>query len=1028
MAGSKRRASRSPERDTNSTDTPSSYTLSADEKVWLNDHYATFKSKLAHRGTTQKENAKGWVFGELVQVFMSQHDSNASLKSKIGRAVYVYYKDRKVRAKDLWAKDNKEAIDNAIAEDVNPNESDEIPLNKFHRVSWDLYNALQPDERTLWEQRAEEECRLASAASAAPLTGKAKQEYEGKFLTRVNMLLKEGERKAGIYCCVYVAIEKAKESDEGNVEEDDDIMGEAAEVEEKAQDTYMQINSLHSPGIGAIKHSDAYKDGSVGFGEFLRENLGKIIMPKSPGPAIIPDKKGYPLVPAGYKDFALGEKRDLARTALNAHWQIGGGQGSVPWTWIENETHGTLHDWVEKSSMPKARLADPSKFNMAECDTWLEWLSDPTHKFQFRQVYASKNHVFPDPSVIASRDTVRRGNISVVLVKFSGRYDKPQTTSPIKYLAPSYKYMHYLREMTIQNPSPAIDKGETDTYLGWLKELEDDEPDVYGLVRALITSANRLERFAPTKATTEIWLDDNNKPRRVPFALPQSPPSDTDCSTFKTTFWTHRCYYGLLTGGPIESTTAFIGGWLDSQRTGPLYDADTKTYRAGKEGFAWIIRLLIKMTANVAAAVGKIEPPVEAPEGYDLARMGTADWKACLRWMKEWQELIDKAAQLAALTAPRLPPAVSRSDLAARAPPENETTQANSVTTKKTRSRKAKGDAVASASGLDDTDVDNTQPDSGANAEAKQGAPGRKKRRTAAPKDLLGVPTRPSIDFNDRVSLFGSLPKLLAVAPFDGSPQQLSDEIRSFFDDSEGVFSRHNKAHEQYADLYDIDMLDQARTRVGSIDADVKPLLQVVLKHRGMWLKAESVWSEAASIFGDFRRLHKSGARLIQAIMKIQKARSGPATKTLSQQLPKVKAYTRAHKCLIKEFKMYESLSVQWANHLHDQWESIPLTATAAELTPLVVAIWDWHNDYRNVKQNRRAERKEIWNRYRTTDYIPALKACWYIFGCPTDEALDHVAEVRVQAIPRAKSFINWEDEDEESGDNGEYFSMPNYS
>ncbi|KAG9084191.1 hypothetical protein FS749_005417 [Ceratobasidium sp. UAMH 11750] len=733
MAGSKRRASRSPERDTNSTDTPLSYTLSADEKTWLEGHYTTFKLKIANRGTTRKENAKGWVSSELVQVFISAHNSGTGLKTQIAHAVYVYYsnkwrddpdnprsgkEDRKVRAKDLWAKHNKATVDEAIAEDVNHDEPDELPLNRFQRVSWDLYNALEPEEHTHWEQRAEEERRLASAAAAAPLTGKAKQEYEEKYLTRVNLLIKEGERKAGIYCCVYIAVEKAKEPSDGSTEEDDEMRG-TTETEEKTQDTYMQINSLHSPGIGAIKNSDAYKDGAVGFGEFLRENLGKIIMPKCPGPAIIPDENGYPLVPAGYQDFALGEKRDLFRTSLNAHWQIGGGQGSVPWTWIEQETHGTLHDWVEKSSMPTARLADPSKLNMVECDTWLEWLSVPTHKFQFRQVYASKTHVFPDPSVIASRETVRRGNISVILVKFNGRYDKPQTTSPIKYPVGSYKYMHYLRELTVQAPSPAIDKDETDTYLGWLKELENDDPDVYDLVRALITSANKLERFAPTKATTEIWLDNSNKPRRVPFALPQSPPSDTDCSTFKTTFWAHRCYYGLLAGGPIESTIAFIGGWLDSQRTGGLYDADTKTYRAGKEGFAWIVRLLIKMTANVAASIGKIEPPVEAPEDYDLTRMGTADWKSCLRWMKEWRELFEKAAQLAALTAPKLPPAVSRSDLAARAPLENETTQANSVATKKTRSRKAKGAVVTSASGSNDADVDNMQPDSGTNTEGR---------------------------------------------------------------------------------------------------------------------------------------------------------------------------------------------------------------------------------------------------------------------------------------------------------------------
>lgn len=81
-------------------------------------------------------------------------------------------------------------------------------------------------------------------------------------------------------------------------------------------------------------------------------------------------------------------------------------------------------------------------------------------------------------------------------------------------------------------------------------------------------------------------------------------------------------------------------------RTGTIHHSKSQTFFGGKWGIAWVIRALILVLVNAAAASGKLKPPVPAPEGYDLERMGPSDLKRTVSWLAEWLGLLESACDV----------------------------------------------------------------------------------------------------------------------------------------------------------------------------------------------------------------------------------------------------------------------------------------------------------------------------------------------------------------------------------------------
>ncbi|EUC58246.1 hypothetical protein RSOL_241260, partial [Rhizoctonia solani AG-3 Rhs1AP] len=983
------------------------YKLSDEHKEWLGDYYPSFKSHIAPRGTTRRPNAKAWVVGTLAPVFITEfHPSLAGAERdekmiKVADSIYVYYsnqwkldpsRDRgdgeeqiRISAENLWAKANPNIVNEALVEHAKEH-PDLAGLVGTHRsVVCQFFKALPADEQAQWQTQAQTEREMQALAAKEELTGDAKKLFSDRFLVRVFKLLKEGEVKAGIHSYAHIATEKEK----------------IIELEgDQADGVTLLINSVLSPGMTGFKDTTEYRDAANQFGEYIRENLNKPVVDQAPPVAVVPSKDGFPEVPTNYSEQSLRDVRAMVRTSIGANWQIAGGNGAVAWTEIAKSIEEGLDDWVEVDRMPKdARFIDPGDMTIDECRSWLSHLSlrqtegsDESTHFQFRQVYTCARHEFPEYTEVIGREKARRSNSDVHLVRLRGYYRKPNTFGAIKYPESTWRYVRYLRSLTRLAPTPVIDKQETSIYLNWFRGLETDDAEVFNLIRAIITSVNKLERYAPLNAETELWTDPDGKSLKVPLAIPQSPPIEKDIEVFTQRFWAHRSLFGLLEGFE-EGEFGFFCRWQELQRTGTLYDPVTKTFRGGKLGIAWPMRGLLKVTANIGATLGKIEPPKEAPADYNLGGPRQEDWKTCVKMLGEWRELLDKAVSNLSVILP------DKSRLSALVTlPKAEAP--------KPRKRKAKN---VKHGGVKDSDIEDSDGKRSTVSSSKR----RKKDQST---DLLLVPHRESVDFTTRLSIFGPRPPLSPVQRFDGSLQELLLELSGFNSRCKKYITCYNDAGAAAGDLYDATLLYQVRARIHDKDSEVRPLFESVLKQRGGWLKAESLWPKVESLFREGRQTLQEGVVLQRAIETNTVERESPAVRRIKQQLPELLACCWAVKCIVRRFSRLYSLSVFWANHLKDAWESIPMTAGTADLILLVAGIRDWQQDCHRVLRHCIEEEQEVWEEYEMKRHgVPDLVECWYTFGCPTDGALSPVAIGRVQDVLKSISFIEEDSEQQDA-------------
>ncbi|CAE6430765.1 unnamed protein product [Rhizoctonia solani] len=547
-------------------------------------------------------------------------------------------------------------------------------------------------------------------------------------------------------------------------------------------------------------------------------------------------------------------------------------------------------------------------------------------------------------------------------------------------------------------PTPVIDKNETSVYLGWFRGLETDDAEVFNLVRAVITVTNKLERYAPINAENELWFDPDGEPLSVPLVIPQSPPVDNDVEVFTRRFWAHRTLFGRVDGSEEEGSFSFFGKWHESQSEGPLYDHVTKTYRGGKLGIAWNTRGLLKVTANIGAALGKIEPPKEAPADYNLGGPRIEDWNKCVHWLREWREHVDKAVANLSLIIPDRTRSVALATLPTSVPPKP----------RKRAAPKGKQNSRGSDKG---SDIEEDGGDHGSSPPAKR-AKRANTRKNVSPSNLLLVPDRATVDFSTRNSIFGPKPPTGPVQRFNGTLQALSTAISAFNSRCKRFVTRYNEVPADGCDPYDPTLLSQVRARIHDKYSGVRPLFESVLKQRGNWLKAETLWSRVEPLFREGRQILKEGLVLQRAIDKDTKGHIGPAANRGTHQLAELTAFCWAVKCIVRRFSRFFSLSLCWANYLKDEWESIPMTATAPDLVSLVAAIRDWHNDYRTLLQKCIQDEEDAWKEHELKRHnVPNLNNCWYTFGCPTDGALSPLAITLVEGISSSKSFVEIEED-----------------
>ncbi|KAB5590132.1 hypothetical protein CTheo_6419 [Ceratobasidium theobromae] len=487
------------------------------------------------------------------------------------------------------------------------------------------------------------------AEAAGPLTGEVQEQYYDKFLHKLHSLAKEGEKTAGIVLSVHIAYHKSTSSN---------ISG-------------LSIDFFCSKQISDYKKTRDHTDSAMSFAAYLQEEMDAPIVGQPPEPAIVPDQKDHncPIIPAIDSNICVPLAHRLVRSAITAYWctyfglllsncadtvaDDAGGISPVLWAEIKDSIKSEDYKWIEKEQLPdasKALFKEPGQLKLSECLEWLVHLSKrqngapATERFQFQQVYASTS---PPPSwscALQPSPQIQRGKHQVYLLHYEGCINQSQVAAGIPYHKSTWEWLahldgegslsqhwHGLPSCLLQEVcEPLIGNWEMDV----IKEVFcvcDDE--VLNKVERLVQLVNKAKKYVPAMTPSGLWSEINSEVRPLPLLFPQTSPLNSNSIQYLLTFWMWKEYYQLATKTRDEGTMDFLEGWLkDSLTKGVTQHEQSCTFIGGPCGVVWVVRGLAKTLANIGACVGKIIPPIPAPESYELDRIGLPHWNRALKW------------------------------------------------------------------------------------------------------------------------------------------------------------------------------------------------------------------------------------------------------------------------------------------------------------------------------------------------------------------------------------------------------------
>lgn len=238
--------------------------------------------------------------------------------------------------------------------------------------------------------------------------------------------------------------------------------------------------------------------------------------------------------------------------------------------------------------------------------------------------------------------------------------------------------------------------------------------------------------------------------------------------------------------------------------------------------------------------------------------------------------------------------------------------------------------------------------------------------------------------FGLRSHIFGPEPEPTPIRPFEGTAKQLTDEANAFVVKIKKSLELYQDSRYEAGNPYSSRMLRQVDERLAGVDDSRRPLLACIFAQRGAWLKAEKLWPQANKDFGTFWDLFREGSRILVAIPLIKQAQPGPAATRLFNRTREIKAYTWAARCLFEQFQIAGQISLLWANHLKDAWETTSIDSPLEELESLVAGLRDWRRDFAAVMSDRKNYRRAVFVKHQVELYIKDFKDCWYTHGNPT--------------------------------------------
>ncbi|KAG9098684.1 hypothetical protein FS749_003251 [Ceratobasidium sp. UAMH 11750] len=668
--GTKRRASdaAAPSKATkrrkraNNADYPSdlpSKKLTFDHCEWLEKHQTDYESRVGKRGA--KDSAFAWVRNTIVPEFLDVHFPTLSpsvrerFQPHIGKVINTRFNNnahpksgnlfdptvlgKATRPEHLWARDHPDEVNKVWIPMIKEKPERRANVWDLRTVICNLYKALPPEVHALYSQKFQD---LKHDIHAGVVPDEKKAQYVSQILTKLDAMLREAERQAGVFF-------------EGNL----------GIVINGLLDVHRISTPLGKPFLtsepGISSHALVER--------WLLANLEKFDARPIPARAVIPVRQEgmRPQLPDMTEHRpTLQLTRSWVRTVFSVIYQLCGGAGKVPYQEIEAALAKGDYSWIPKECIPEgAPFKEPGYMTLEQTLAWLkifEGWAIGSLRFYFTKVYTADRKTKPSVDQASSREATTRNGVPVWLAHYTGPVTVPQNVKPVYYPSRSWDYFYYLQDGRVSSAEPL----ERDHWNGLPSRTESDQPlqgqigaeerevidrifagcndEVRKTVGDLIDAVNMMETLAPVWTEHGLWTKPEDNPLNpLPRVLPIFEPSNLTGTSYWLELWMDIAYFVAPKAGLEFSRIDYLETWLlDRLTSGPSFHEKSGTLVGGWNGIVWIVRAILKVLANAGAVVAGlgVELGAPIPAGYDPRRLGLGNFEHALEWAKTWTDAI----------------------------------------------------------------------------------------------------------------------------------------------------------------------------------------------------------------------------------------------------------------------------------------------------------------------------------------------------------------------------------------------------
>ncbi|KAF8598063.1 hypothetical protein BDV93DRAFT_512780 [Ceratobasidium sp. AG-I] len=544
-----------------------------------------------------------------VYSYLTNHSSRGTAGGKPKPQVVKH----RVYAHDLWVQKNPDAFESVLRDHQASNPGAALNVEA---------------EQQKYRQMASDS--LETMRALHKLTGDDRTKYIERFMTNLEAILKEGDSL---------------------------VTDSMAELED-------------SPKLDAfIKRIKLW----------VSDQAGKNIpLNSDPSPTVYADDRhdNFPLVPIT-RGLKTAELQKILRLVFTLLWVYQGGQGKFPWEIVCAD----LDAWISADHRPPgATLGDPSSMRHATLTTWLQYFRDgqsgnlPPHRhIQFSKVFASLSPIDASLSQESSRSVeyIPQQMRETYVLQFTETVTQCHAPRGMEYPPASLAYAKFLKRGVASAATnallalPAIPETFLELPIGELSsiasidgqekalifKLASSLPGAYGtIVPELVDSLNAFQANSPASSPSGVWV--GMYANCMPALLPSSPETLLEGLQYFIDFWVPIGYFTPSAKAEVTSRLLYFQLYIEDILTSPLIrHAPSNTLLGDKNGVICLVRALILLILNFAAANGDITPSSEPPVGYDLTCLPHEELAHVLGWSRQLIEALRASTAILAATS-----------------------------------------------------------------------------------------------------------------------------------------------------------------------------------------------------------------------------------------------------------------------------------------------------------------------------------------------------------------------------------------